>query len=112
MNGYCCSAIAIQFTAVVDFLIILLWGRRRAGLAFITGASLGRLFPCHQRRNSNCSRILLDRFDWKRALLGLFLASNRHFLRPRAKSIIAGFQLVRWRAFGGVVGASTLQLCG
>src|SRR6266404_1380840 len=67
---------AIQFTAVVDFLIILPLGPQYMRLYRITPAQFGVIVSAYAISagvSGIATGFFLDRFDRKRALLGLYL---------------------------------------
>lgn len=108
---------AIQFTAVVDFLIILPLGPQYMRVFSITPGQFGTIVSSYAISagiSGVAAGFFLDRFDRKRALLGLYfgftvgtffcaLAPTYHLLV--AARAVAG-------AFGGVVGALILAIVG
>src|SRR6266478_6612963 len=108
---------AIQFTATVDFLIILPLGPQYMRVFGITPAQFGMIVSAYALSagvSGIAAGFFLDRFDRKRALLGLYLgfaigtlccarAPSYHLLV--AARVLAG-------AFGGVAGALILAIIG
>src|SRR6266404_1935082 len=108
---------AIQFTAIVDFLIILPLGPQYMRLFGITPAQFGLIVSAYAISagiSGIATGFFLDRFDRKRALLVLYggftlgtlfcaLAQTYHLLV--AARALAG-------AFGGVTGALILAIVG
>lgn len=106
---------AIQFTAIVDFLIILPLGPQYMRVLSITPGQFGIIVSAYAISagiSGIATGLFLDRFDRKRALLGLYLgfavgtlfcalAPTYHLLV--AARVVAG-------AFGGVAGALILAI--
>jgi predicted MFS family arabinose efflux permease len=108
---------AIQFTAIVDFLIILPLGPQYMRVFSITPGQFGVIVSAYAISagiSGIATGLFLDRFDRKRALLTLYLgfvvgtlfcalAPTYHLLV--AARLVAG-------AFGGVAGALILAIIG
>jgi predicted MFS family arabinose efflux permease len=108
---------AIQFTAIVDFLIILPLGPQYMRVFSITPGQFGVIVSAYAVSagiSGIATGLVLDRFDRKRALLTLYLgftvgtlfcalAPTYHLLV--AARLVAG-------AFGGVAGALILAIIG
>jgi len=108
---------AIQFTAIVDFLIILPLGPQYMRVFGITPGQFGVIVSAYAISagiSGIATGVVLDKFDRKRALLALYLgfavgtlfcalAPTYHLLV--AARVIAG-------AFGGVAGALILAIIG
>ena len=108
---------AIQFTAIVDFLIILPLGPQYMRVLGITPGQFGIIVSAYAISagiSGIATGLFLDRFDRKRALLALYLgfavgtlfcalAPTYHLLV--AARVVAG-------AFGGVAGALILAIIG
>jgi predicted MFS family arabinose efflux permease len=108
---------AIQFTAIVDFLIILPLGPQYMRVFKITPGQFGLIVSAYAISagiSGVATGFVLDRFDRKRALLALYfgftigtlfcaLAPTYHLLV--AARVVAG-------AFGGVAGALILAIIG
>jgi predicted MFS family arabinose efflux permease len=108
---------AVQFTTIVDFLIIMPLGPQYMRVFGITPAQFGLIVSSYALSAGIfgiAAGFFLDRFDRKRALLGLYtgfalgtllcaLATSYHLLV--AARAIAG-------AFGGVSGALILAIVG
>ena len=108
---------AIQFTAIVDFLIILPLGPQYMRVFSITPGQFGVIVSAYAISagiSGIATGLVLDRFDRKRALLALYLgftvgtlfcalAPSYHLLV--AARVVAG-------AFGGVAGALILAIIG
>jgi predicted MFS family arabinose efflux permease len=108
---------AIQFTAIVDFLIILPLGPQYMRVFGITPGQFGVIVSAYALSagiSGVATGFVLDRFDRKRALLVLYfgftigtlfcaLAPTYHLLV--AARVVAG-------AFGGVAGALILAIIG
>ena len=108
---------AIQFTAIVDFLIILPLGPQYMRVFAITPGQFGVIVSAYAISagiSGFATGLFLDRFDRKRALLALYfgfavgtlfcaLAPTYHLLV--VARIVAG-------AFGGVAGALILAIIG
>ena len=108
---------AIQFTAIVDFLIILPLGPQYMRVLGITPAQFGLIISAYAISagvSGIATAVFLDRFDRKRALLALYfgfaigtflcaVAPTYHLLV--VARAVAG-------AFGGVAGALILAIVG
>src|SRR5262249_36270829 len=108
---------AIQFTAVVDFLIILPLGPQYMRVFGISPAQFGVIVSAYALSagvSGVATGVFLDRFDRKRALLVLYLGfplgtlfcalAPGYYLLVAARAV-AG-------AFGGVSGALILAIIG
>src|ERR1700682_3301264 len=108
---------AIQFTAIVDFLIILPLGPQYMRVFGITPAQFGVIVSAYAI-SAGVSGIVtgffLDRFDRKRALLTLYLGFAIGTLFCAVAPSYALLVLARAvaGAFGGVVGALILAIIG
>jgi predicted MFS family arabinose efflux permease len=108
---------AIQFTAVVDFLIILPLGPQYMRVFNIGTRQFGVIVSSYAI-SAGISGVLagffLDRFDRKRALLGLYLGFTIGTLfcalAPTYHLLVAARAVAG--AFGGVVGALILAIVG
>jgi Arabinose efflux permease len=108
---------AIQFTAVVDFLIILPLGPQYMRVFSIGTRQFGVIVSSYAI-SAGISGVLagffLDRFDRKRALLGLYLGFTIGTLfcalAPTYHLLVAARAVAG--AFGGVVGALILAIVG
>jgi len=108
---------AIQFTAVVDFLIILPLGPQYMRVFSINPGQFGTIVSSYAI-SAGISGVLagffLDRFDRKRALLFLFLGFTIGTLfcalAPTYHLLVAARAVAG--AFGGVVGALILAIVG
>src|SRR6266481_3615741 len=108
---------AIQFTAIVDFLIILPLGPQYMRVFAITPGQFGVIVSAYAISagiSGVAAGFFLDRFDRKRALLGLYLgfAVGTLFcaLAPTYHLLVAARAVAG--AFGGVVGALILAIVG
>jgi len=108
---------AIQFTAVVDFLIILPLGPQYMRVFNINPAQFGVIVSSYAISagiSGIAAGFFLDRFDRKRALLGLYLGFTVGTLfcalAPTYHLLVAARALAG--AFGGVVGALILAIVG
>jgi predicted MFS family arabinose efflux permease len=108
---------AIQFTAVVDFLIILPLGPQYMRVFSIAPAQFGVIVSSYAISagiSGIAAGFFLDRFDRKRALLGLYLGFTvgTFFcaLAPTYHLLVAARAVAG--AFGGVVGALILAIVG
>jgi predicted MFS family arabinose efflux permease len=108
---------AIQFTAVVDFLIILPLGPQYMRVFSISPAHFGVIVSSYAISagiSGIAAGFFLDRFDRKRALLGLYLGFTLGTLfcalAPTYHLLVAARAVAG--AFGGVVGALILAIVG
>jgi len=108
---------AIQFTAVVDFLIILPLGPQYMHVFDITPGQFGTIVSSYAFSagiSGIAAGFFLDRFDRKRALLGLYLGFTIGTLfcalAPTYHLLVAARAVAG--AFGGVVGALILAIVG
>jgi len=108
---------AIQFTAVVDFLIILPLGPQYMRVFSISPAHFGVIVSSYAISagiSGIAAGFFLDRFDRKRALLGLYLGFTVGTLfcalAPTYHLLVAARAVAG--AFGGVVGALILAIVG
>src|SRR3954468_6493689 len=108
---------AIQFTAVVDFLIILPLGPQYMRVFVIAPAQFGVIVSSYAISagiSGIAACFFLDRFDRKRALLGLYLGFTLGTLfcalAPTYHLLVAARAVAG--AFGGVVGALILAIVG
>src|SRR5690348_8853185 len=108
---------AIQFTAIVDFLIILPLGPQYLRLFGITPAQFGVIVSAYAISagiSGIAAGIFLDRFDRKAALLALYLGfaigTLCCALAPSYPLLVAARVVAG--AFGGVAGALILAIIG
>ena len=108
---------AIQFTAIVDFLIILPLGPQYMRVFAITPGQFGIIVSSYAVSagvSGIAMGLYLDRFDRKRALLALYLGFTLGTLfcalAPDYHSLVAA-RIVAG-AFGGVAGALILAIIG
>jgi predicted MFS family arabinose efflux permease len=108
---------AIQFTSVVDFLIILPLGPQYMRVFSISPAHFGVIVSSYAISagiSGIAAGFFLDRFDRKRALLGLYLGFTVGTLfcalAPTYHLLVAARAVAG--AFGGVVGALILAIVG
>jgi predicted MFS family arabinose efflux permease len=108
---------AIQFTAIVDFLIILPLGPQYMRVFSITPGQFGVIVSAYAISagiSGVATGFVLDRFDRKRALLVLYLGFTIGTLfcalAPTYHLLVAG-RIVAG-AFGGVAGALILAIIG
>src|SRR6267142_6248669 len=101
---------AIQFTAVVDFIIIMPLGPQYMRVFSISPAHFGVIVSSYAISagiSGIAAGFFLDRFDRKRALLGLYLGFTVGTLfcalAPTYHLLVAARAVAG--AFGGVVGA-------
>src|SRR6266478_9103189 len=108
---------AIQFTSVLDFLIILPLGPQYMRVFHIGTAQFGWIVSAYAISagiSGIAAGFFLDRFDRKRALLGLYLGFTVGTLfcalAPTYHLLVAARAVAG--AFGGVVGALILAIVG
>jgi predicted MFS family arabinose efflux permease len=108
---------AIQFTAVVDFLIILPLGPQYMRVFEINPGQFGTIVSSYAISagiSGIAAGVFLDRFDRKRALLGLYFGFTVGTLfcalAPTYQLLVAARAVAG--AFGGVVGALILAIVG
>ena len=108
---------AIQFTAIVDFLIILPLGPQYMRLLGITPAQFGLIVSAYAISagvSGIGTALFLDRFDRKRALLALYFgfAIGTFFcaVAPTYHLLVVARAVAG--AFGGVAGALILAIVG
>lgn len=108
---------AIQFTAIVDFLIILPLGPQYLRVFHITPAQFGVIVSAYAISagiSGIAAGLFLDRFDRKIALLGLYLGFTLGTLccglAPTYPLLVAARVVAG--AFGGVAGALILAIIG
>ena len=108
---------AIQFTAIVDFLIILPLGPQYMRVFAITPGQFGIIVSTYAISagiSGIAAGLFLDRFDRKRALLALYLGFTLGTLfcalAPTYHLLVAGRVIAG--AFGGVAGALILAIIG
>lgn len=108
---------AIQFTAIVDFLIILPLGPQYLRLFHITPAQFGIIVSAYAVSagiSGVATGLFLDRFDRKTALLGLYfgfaLGTLCCGLAPSYRLLVVARVVAG--AFGGVAGALILAIIG
>src|ERR1041384_2647560 len=108
---------AIQFTTVVDFLIIMPLGPQYMRVFAITPGQFGTIVSSYAISAGICgiaAGFFLDRFDRKRALLVLYFGFSVGTLfcalAPTYQLLVAARAVAG--AFGGVVGALILAIVG
>jgi predicted MFS family arabinose efflux permease len=108
---------AIQFTAIVDFLIILPLGPQYMRVFSITPGQFGVIVSAYAISagiSGIATGLVLDRFDRKRALLALYLGFTVGTLfcalAPTYQLLVAARVVAG--AFGGVAGALILAIIG
>ena len=108
---------AIQFTTVVDFLIIMPLGPQYMRVFAITPGQFGLIVSAYAISAGICgiaSGFFLDRFDRKRALMALYagftLGTLFCALAPTYQLLVAARVVAG--AFGGVAGALILAIVG